>query len=161
VLARGWKTLTGTSILSGMEKPLASSLQRQIDELVALVGHNTEQIDVLTAGAHASDERAVAAQQRADAAQLRVDRMEARSVIDRAMIARLEAEGAVSRDHIAQLEAAIGASRRIGAALGILMVSRRISEDEALTVLRGASERTRMSVEHLAATIVAGANTLT
>lgn len=128
-----------------------NDIQRQIDELVATVAANQVQIGTLT-------ERLDASRQRADAAERRADAMEARSEVDRQLIAELQADGVLSREHVAHLEAALVSSRTIGAAIGILMASRHIGEEEALSVLKGASQRTNTKVRELAQTIVAGAD---
>jgi chromosome segregation ATPase len=124
-------------------------LQRQIDQLVAQVKSNRDDIQGLT-------ERADAADLRADAARDRADDLEARSVIDRELIAELHADGVVRQEHVAELEAALASSRTIGAALGILMASRNIGQAEALTVLKETSQRTNTKLRDLAATLVNG-----
>ncbi|MBL0749109.1 ANTAR domain-containing protein [Nocardioides baculatus] len=124
-------------------------LQRQIDQLVAQVKSNRDDIQGLT-------ERADAADLRADAARDRADDLEARSVIDRELIAELHTDGVVRQEHVAELEAALASSRTIGAALGILMASRNIGQAEALTVLKETSQRTNTKLRDLAATLVNG-----
>jgi hypothetical protein len=137
-----------------------SDLQRQVDELVALVTAHRVDIDALTTRADASQDRADVAERRADDAQARADKMEARSVVDREMIAELQAEGVLSRDNVANLEAALVTSRTIGAAIGILMASRNIGQEEALSVLKQASQRSNVKMRDLAHTIVAGADAI-
>jgi len=143
-----------------VEAPDDSDLQRQIDELAALVAANHTDIQSLTARADASQARADLAERRADAAEQRADQMEARSALDRELIAELQADGMLGHEHVAQLETALVASRVIGAAIGILMASRNIGQDEALTVLKGASQRSNVKMRDVAATIVAGADAI-
>jgi hypothetical protein len=143
-----------------VEQERLNDLQRQIDELVARVTKNRSDINGLAVRADASLARADAAQRRADVADQRADRMEARSAMDREMLAELQAEELVGREHVAQLETALITSRTIGAALGILMASRHISQEEALAVLKGASQRTNTKMHSLAETIVAGADAI-
>lgn len=83
--------------------------------------------------------------------------MEAQGDVDREMIAELQADGLVAREHVAQLERALTTSRTIGAAIGILMTSRDIDQDQALKVLKEASSRSNTPMRELAETIVAGA----
>ena len=135
-------------------------MQRQIDELVAALAANRIAITALTQRADASEQRADLADRRADDAELRVDELEARSVVDREMIAELQADGLLGREHVADLEAALVTSRTIGAALGILMAQRNIGQEQALLVLRGASQRTNTKMRDLALTIVAGADAI-
>jgi AmiR/NasT family two-component response regulator len=47
------------------------------------------------------------------------------------MIADLQADGVLSHDHAEQMELALRSSRTIGAAIGIIMASRDVGEDEA------------------------------
>ena len=124
-------------------------LQRQIDELVAAVKNNRDDIQGLTARADAADVRAVAAHDRADD-------LEARSVVDRELIAALQAEGVLHQEHVTELQAALVSSRTIGAALGILMASRNIGQAEALEVLKETSQRTNTKLRDLAQTLVSG-----
>lgn len=124
-------------------------LQRQIDQLVATVKDNRDDIQGLTA-------RADAAELRADAAHDRADDLEARSVIDRELIAALQADGVLHQEHVDELQAALVSSRTIGAALGILMASRNIGQAEALTVLKETSQRTNTKLRDLAEMLVDG-----
>jgi hypothetical protein len=128
-----------------------SGLQQQIDELVARVTANRGDIDGLI-------QRADAAEARADAATERADIMEQRSALDREMIAELHAEGVLNQEHVAELQEALVSSRTIGAAIGILMASRQIGQEDALTVLKQASQRTNTKLRALAETLVADAD---
>ncbi len=153
-----------------MGNPDESDLQRQIDELVALVTRERHDIDSLSAGAAASSERADTAEKRADAADSRADAAELRAddtqrqvdelradiAVDRELISELQADGVVSREHTAQLERALATSRTIGAAVGILMASRHVDQDQALRVLKEASSRSNTPMRQLAETLVTG-----
>jgi hypothetical protein len=70
-----------------------------------------------------------------------VDRQELarRMEADRVLIAELRAEGLLDRAHAEHLEEALRSSRRIGAAVGIVMSRRNLSEDDAFELLRRAS----------------------
>jgi hypothetical protein len=129
---------------------LSTDLQQQIDELVSVVTVNRGDIDGLI-------ERADRAQIQAEAANLRADRIEERSALDRELIAELHAEGVLNQEHVAELQAALVSSRTIGAAIGILMSSRRIGQDDALTILKETSQRTNTKLRELAETLVADA----
>lgn len=137
-----------------MEGADDSELLHQIDELAAKVASNGERITGLEGRADASDARADAADERADDAHLRADALEDRSRIDREMLAELQAEGVVSDQHAAELEQALISSRTIGAAVGILMASRQVSQDAAFTMLREASQRSNRKLRDLAAELV-------
>lgn len=127
-----------------------SDLQRQIDELVARVGVNRGDIDGLI-------QRVGEAEALADAANQRADVLEERTALDRELIAELHAEGRLSQEHVAELQEALVSSRTIGAAIGILMASRQIGQEDALTVLKEASQRTNTKLRSLAETLVADA----
>ena len=127
-----------------------SGLQRQIDELVNRVTTNRGDIDGLI-------RRADDAEARVDDANRRVDVMEQRAVLDRELIAELHAEGRLNQEHVAELQEALVSSRTIGAAIGILMASRQIGQEDALTVLKEASQRTNTKLRSLAETLVADA----
>lgn len=120
-----------------------TDLQRQIDELIALVTSNRGDIDRLI--------------QRADAAQQRADGIEERSFVDRELIAELQAEGVLNHEQVAELQRALVSSRTIGAAIGILMASRQIGQEDALEVLKATSQRTNTKLRSLAETLVADA----
>ncbi len=122
--------------------------------LVAQVAAQGVDIRALQDGAKAADERADAAERRADAAEQRSDESEARSVIDREMMAQLQADGLLTQDHAAQLDQALISSRTIGAAIGILMASRQVSQDQAFLVLKEASQRSNRKLRDLAAELV-------
>ena len=127
-------------------------LQRQIDQLVASVKSNRDDIQGLV-------ERATRAEFRADAAQDRADDLEARSIIDRELIAALQADGVLHQEHVTELQAALTSSRTIGAALGILMSSRNLTQEEALVVLKETSQRTNTKLRDLAQTLVSETST--
>jgi hypothetical protein len=133
-------------------------MQRQIDELVALLATNTARIDSLQNRADASEARADIAEQRADVSEQRADEMQAESLVDREMIAEMQADGVLSRDHVAQLEKALISSRVIGAAVGILMASRQVNQDRAFEMLSEASQRSNRKLRDLAADLVETAN---
>ena len=119
-------------------------LQAQIDALVGQMAALRSDLD-----AH---------ERRADKAEARADTMESRAEIDRDMIAELSRDGVVSREHVAQLEEALKSSRTIGAAIGIIMESRHVSEDAAFEALKTASSHSNRKLREIAAELVASAN---
>ncbi|MDR7252162.1 chromosome segregation ATPase [Nocardioides sp. BE266] len=139
-----------------MEIPQGTDLQKQIDDLVALVTKGRADIDALIARADDSDVRADEAADRVSANRADIDELQAHVAIDRELIAELQADGVVGREHTAQLEKALSTSRTIGAAVGVLMASRKVSQDEALQLLREASSRANTPMRELAEVIVAG-----
>ena len=140
-------------------------LQAQIDAIVRQVGINRGDIDALTRRADDSDIRADAADLRADAGELRADDAEKRAdasaaevLIHRDMIADLQRDGVLNQEHAVQMEDALKSSRTIGAAVGMIMASRNLSEGEAFIVLRTASQNSNRKLRELAADLVASAS---
>jgi|tagenome__1003787_1003787.scaffolds.fasta_scaffold20622170_2 AmiR/NasT family two-component response regulator len=84
--------------------------------------------------------------------------METRVEIDRDMIAELQRDGVLSREPERQLEEALKSSRTIGAAVGIIMGTRRVSEEVAFDVLKAASSNSNRKLREIAAELVASAD---
>jgi len=139
-----------------MEHPERADLQQQIDELVALVTKGRTDIDDLIARADDSETRADATAARITVNRTDIDELQDLVAIDRELIAELQADGVVNREHTDQLEKALATSRTIGAAVGVLMASRNVGQDEALRVLREASSKANTPMRRLAEVIVAG-----
>jgi AmiR/NasT family two-component response regulator len=59
----------------------------------------------------------------------------------------------VDRDKIANLEAALVTCRIIGQALGIVMVRRKVTDEQAFTPLRQASQRTHRKLRDVASDV--------
>ena len=93
--------------------------------------------DVAHTGRMEGDGLDAAARAEADS---QIARLEAQHNVDQHVIAHLEADGIIDRNTIANLETALGSARRIGAALGIIMATQNITEEQAFQVLRGASQ---------------------
>ena len=157
-----WKTLR-TSTCKGRSTSWSLPCERtalRLDDLTARADASHDRADRAAVRADASQERADVAERRADTTEGRVDELEAHSALDRVMLAELQADGTVSRENVAQLEAALVASRVIGAAVGILMASRNVGQDEAFAILRAASSRNNVKLRDLAETIVDGADAI-
>jgi AmiR/NasT family two-component response regulator len=80
----------------------------------------------------------------------RVEDLEHQGTVDRELVAHLEAEGLIDRGKIAHLEEALVTCRRIGAAMGILMASRKIADVEAFRLLRVASQDANRKLRDIA-----------
>ena len=122
--------------------------QDQIDALIRQMEISRKDIDAL-------EQRLSVSEIRADAAELRADVLEAQAAADRDMIADLQRDGVLSQEHALQMEQALKSSRTIGAAIGMIMASRQLSEHEAFDVLRKASEGSNRKLRDLAAELVA------
>ena len=80
--------------------------------------------------------------------------LERQGIVDRELIAQLEAEGVLDRAKIVGLEVALATCRRIGAAMGILMTRRQVTEDQAFDLLRVASQHTHRKLREIAHDVV-------
>jgi chromosome segregation ATPase len=139
----------------GSEQPESDfESQRRLEELRAQVAAIRADIDALQARADEANHRADARENRADDDRRRIDKLEARADIDQQMIAELQADGVLSREHAAHLEEALRSSRRIGAAMGIVMANRQVSEEVAFEILRTASNAANRKVRVLADELV-------
>lgn len=165
------------------EHPVSESdLQHQIDALREQVDTNRKDLDALLTRADNNHLRAAATEARADADhqrleasearqdvsglradasearadkdRLRIDDLEAHVDLDRLMILELQAEGLLSKEHVEHLQEALRTSRRIGAALGIIMTDRLVSEADAFEILRTASNNNNCKVRDLADDLV-------
>ena len=139
-----------------------SELQRQVDELRERIAGNRTDIDALQARADEANHRAVAGEARADASearadetQRRVEKLEARAEVDQKVIAALQADGILAREHVTHLEEALRSSRRIGAAIGIVMISRKVTEADAFEILSRASQQANRKLRLLADEVAA------
>ena len=73
---------------------------------------------------------------------------------DPALIESLQAKLDAAEEKIANLEIALTTARRIGAALGILMVQRKITETQAFTLLTDLSQSRHRKLRDLADAVV-------
>lgn len=135
--------------------------RRESEELRAQLEAMRAEIDALRSRADAANHRADTANHRADASEaraeyerLRVDMLEVRVDVDQQMIGELQADGLVNEDQIANLTEALRGSRKIGAAIGILMANRRVDEERAYASLMLASQHSNRKVRVLAEEVV-------
>lgn len=128
--------------------------QRRFEELREQVAANRIDLDALQSRADKANHRADASEHRADDDRRRVDKLEARIDVDEAMIAELQADGVLSREHAAQMEEALRSSRRIGAAIGIVMANDKVREQAAFEILSKASQHTNRKLRLLADELV-------
>ena len=110
--------------------------------------------DAYDTRADASDARQDAGDQRAAEHETRMTSIEERLDIDREIILQLQADGLVSREHATNLEAALGSSRLIGAAVGIIMAFYGVPETNAFAILRQASMDTNRKLRVVAEDVV-------
>ena len=104
--------------------------------------------------ADAADRRADASEELSTDDRRRIGDLEAHVDIDRAMILELQADGLISQKHAAQLQEALSTARRIGAAVGIVMANRKVTEAEAFLTLTRASQNSNRKVRVIAEELV-------
>jgi hypothetical protein len=139
----------------GDEQPDADSdRERRFDELSARVDANRIDIDDLTRRANASNHRARVSDEASAEQDLRISHLEARTEIDRDLIAQLQADGLLALEHAAHLEEALRSARLIGAAMGIVMAGRKVTEAQAFAVPKMASQRSNQKLRVLAEELV-------
>ena len=137
----------------GDERP-PGELQDQLDSLREQVSVNRGEIDALREGAKEASQRADVSEAHADDSDLRLDDLEDAVDLDRAMIVELQAKGLVSTEHAAQLQEALLSARTIGAAVGLVMANRLVTEAEAFALLVRASQHTNRKIRLLARDLV-------
>lgn len=85
---------------------------------------------------------------------LDISALQVQGDIDQQLIAELEAQAVIDRNEIANLEIALSTARRIGAALGIIMTSYKVTEEQAFATLRIASQHTNRKLRDVAEDVV-------
>lgn len=95
-----------------------------------------------------------------DSLHRRMDATEAQAMIDRDMIAELQRDGLLRQQHVAQMEEALRSSRTVGAAIGLIMGTRHVSDAEAFEILKAASQNSNRKLRDLAAELVASADAM-
>ena len=93
--------------------------------------------------------------ERVDANTAKITALEDQADVDAKLIAALQAEGLLRQDHQEELQAALGTSRRVGAAIGILMASRGFTEDGAFNALASLGQNTNRKLRDIADELVA------
>jgi uncharacterized coiled-coil protein SlyX len=136
------------------ERRGSDSASQQLEELSATVARNRADIDKLQAAAEQAATRADATDDRATEHGIRMDTLETRFDLDREVIAQLQADGLLSDEHAAHLTHALQSSRKIGAAIGIVMADRKVSEEAAFRVLSRASQDTNRKLQVVAYEVV-------
>ena len=87
--------------------------------------------------------------------------LEARAEVDQELIEALVAEGVADRQRIRELKDALATARRIGAAVGIVMAVRQVSESDAFAALVRTSQHTNRKLRDVADDVYAkGVNIL-
>ena len=132
----------------------SSDLRHEVDEIRAQITTNRHDIDDLQVQSSRASERADVSEKQADEDRQRIEKLEHQADLEHELIAVLRAEGALKDEKVAHLEEALGTSRRIGAALGIIMVAHKVNETGAWRMLRAESQNANRKVRDLADDVV-------
>ncbi|WP_404387420.1 ANTAR domain-containing protein [Humibacillus xanthopallidus] len=130
-------------------------LEQQLDQLREQVSVNRGDIDALQVASEESLDRADSSEGLAKEDRQRIDILEHRVDVDHELILELQADGLVQEEMAAHLQLALRTSRLIGAAIGIVMASCKVSDDAAFEILRTASQNTNQKLRVLADEVVA------
>lgn len=84
----------------------------------------------------------------------RIADIEGRLNIHEEVIAELQRDGLVDHDQVVHLQEALRTSRMIGAAIGMVMATRKVSEVEAFARLNGASQNSNRKIRVVANEVV-------
>ena len=93
-------------------------------------------------------------------AQRQIDQLQHQAELNHAVIVELQGQGVLDRDQIANLTVALNTARRIGAAIGIIMATQTVTEDDAFALLQRASQHLGRKLREVAEQVLA-AGTLT
>lgn len=98
--------------------------------------------------------RLSALEERAVADREAIAKLEDQVAVDRDMIAHVLSESAAERSKVANLEVALISARRIGTAMGVLMMSRKVTDDEAFELLRKTSQAKGRKLRDIAEDVI-------
>lgn len=129
-------------------------LLAEVEQIRAQMSVNRSDIDDLLDTSEQSAARADSIEGRAEDDRKRIDGLESRADLDHELLLELQAAGLLRDELTAQLQLALRTSRRIGAAIGIVMLARKVSEEAAFGLLRTASQNTNQKLRLVADEIV-------
>lgn len=131
-----------------------SEREFRFQELGSRVDANHDEIEELARGARRVNHRASTSEETTAEQGHRITQLEVRAEIDRELIAQLQADGLLAMEHAAHLEEALRSARLIGTAMGIVMADQKLTEADAFTILKKASQRTNRKLRVLAEELV-------
>ncbi len=152
------------SVVSDQGLGSESEMQQQINALRDQVAINGAIIDALRTRSDVSSQRADdsearedlarnradASEARADKDRLRIDDLETHVDIDREMILELQDAGVLHAEQVQHRQEALKTSRKIGAAIGLVMAKAVVTEEDAFLILRKASQNRNRKLRDLA-----------
>lgn len=149
----------------GTETPGLDELRRRVEEMSAQLALVRVDVDVLLensgrAGLRLDASEAEAGRSRGEAAadRDRIQVLEDRAALDRELLEEIRREGVLLEGENRSLHEALQTARAIGAAVGIVMALRGVTEVEAFGVLRVASQSQNRTLRVLAEEIVLTGN---
>jgi hypothetical protein len=152
----------------GTETPGLDELRRRVEEMSAQLALVRADVDVLLensgrAGLRLDANEAEAGRSRGEAAadRDRIQVLEDRAALDRELLEEIRREGVLLEGENRSLHEALQTARAIGAAVGIVMALRGVTEVEAFGVLRVASQSQNRTLRVLAEEIVLTGNVST
>ncbi|KQU68907.1 ANTAR domain-containing protein [Phycicoccus sp. Root101] len=83
-----------------------------------------------------------------------IEALRTRVDVDQELIAAIDAQAALGLERASQLQVALRTSRKIGAAMGIIMAERKLGETDAFAVLCKASQDTNRKLRDIAEAVV-------
>jgi hypothetical protein len=131
-----------------------SERERRFQELSSRVDANHVEIEELARRADASNHRARTSEEASAEYGHRISELEDRTEIDRELIAQLQADGLLAIEHASHLEDALRSARLIGAAMGVVMAGRKVTEADAFLILKRASQRANLKLRVVAEDVV-------
>lgn len=131
-----------------------SERERRFQELSSRVEANHHEIEELARRADASNDRVSTSEEASAEYGHRISQLEDRTEIDRELIAQLQVDGLLAMEHAANLEEALRSARLIGAAMGVVMADRKVTEADAFLILKRASQRANLKLRVLAEDVV-------
>ena len=140
--------------MSGELPDAESERELRFEELSARVEANHHEIEELARRADVANQWARSSEETSAEYGERISHLEARTAIDRELIAQLQADGLLAMEHAAHLEEALRSARLIGAAMGIVMADRKVTETQAFAILKSASQRANRKLRVLAEDLV-------
>ncbi|MCU1538096.1 MAG: hypothetical protein JWP82_2447 [Humibacillus sp.] len=119
---------------------VVQQLEQHLEELQKQVSANRGDIDALQVTTEETVERTDSVERHVTEDRGRIDALDRRVDVDHELLLELRADGLGQAQVAAHLQVALRSSRLIGAAIGIVMASCKVSEDVAFEMLRKASQ---------------------
>jgi len=136
------------------EPPSRSDQQRRIDDLEAQ--GETDRATIRGLEHQGETDRATirGLEHQGETDRATIRGLQLQADVDHALIERLQAEGEIEREKIANLDTALATCRRIGAAIGVLMASTKVTDKQAFDLLVRESQSRHRKLREVAEDVV-------